>query len=96
MRYSPAVILAATAEGIALPELDYMVEHAALSSLPGGNRRYHDWLFFVDNGVVETMKTAAPVTVGHGAQHMTEDCDECQGSGCKACGHWGTITRKFS
>lgn len=47
-----------SAEGITLSELQHMVDHGAITSLHGCNRRFHNWLFLYQYGtVIKMVKT---------------------------------------
>lgn len=84
------------AEGISPAELDHMVAHAAISSLVEGfNRRFHNWLFEVRQGEVFRMREFDMKTLGRdrGNGSMCEECEQCEGAGCKDCGWIGEVRR---
>ena len=83
------------AEGISDAELGYMLDHSAITSVEGCNRRFHHWLFEVRNDVLLRMFHAAIVEHGKNRGHgfMVEECTECEGDGCKVCGWRGEVHR---
>ena len=92
--FSPRVQAIAGAEGIGLAELTHMVQHSAITSKGGFNRRYHNWLFHLggNNDLVIDMKTLhmrGPADDQDVQGHRT--CDLCTGHGCKGCGWWGAV-----
>jgi hypothetical protein len=88
-----AVLSIAKQEGISPEELGEMVNRAAITTHERGNRRYHDWVFNVEVGVVRNMTkaTMAHFNVPGRTMDLTvEDvCPYCDGEGCKKCGHIG-------
>ena len=92
--YSKEVSRVLEAEGITHGELLAMVEKAAITSVRGFNRRYHQWLFLVKNGVLLKMEGVEVAGVGFGDDSMEEDCGRCEGSGCGSCQWSGTVRRR--
>jgi hypothetical protein len=96
MRLSEKVQRVLKGEGISLEELALMLRLAAITSREGCNRRYHHWLFRVNGDEVSDMRTEWTLKVGRGKDRVTEEHDECQGQGCKACGWSGQAIRYVS
>jgi hypothetical protein len=91
---APGVCRVMAEEGITHAELSEMLSHAALYRLDGFNRRYYHWLFRLSGRLVEAMATVDVVEVGRGKESkMREDCESCEGEGCKQCGWRGWILR---
>lgn len=96
IKFSDKVLSILKVEGIGQIEALGMVEHSAISSVGGCNRRFHDWLFLIRDNQVLEMKSFELKRKGHpyqGAESMIEECDECEGLGCKACGWRGEVKR---
>jgi hypothetical protein len=95
MNIGPRVLEVMQHYGISKDELEQMVQRAAITSQEGGNRKFHTWIFNVHDGAVVSMRPVEKTVVGkdkgNGVQH--EDCDKCDGFGCKDCGWWGHIIR---
>ena len=83
------------AEGISLGAVLEMVNKSAITSKDGCNRRFHEWLFFVKDAEILRMKKYDTVLLGtdSGNGVMAEDCQLCDGLGCKGCGWRGEIYR---
>ena len=81
------------AEGISQEELTYMLDHSAITSVDGCNRRFNHWLFEVRDGVLKRMLFNVLEEIGRnrGFGFMIEDCVHCEGDGCKACGWRGEV-----
>lgn len=99
-RIAPSVLRFADKVGITPKKLEDMVSAAALVSHPEGNRRFHNWLFKVENGTVRFMTPIAPSTdsssigltpLGPNEFLVYEECEECDGDGCEGCNFEGTI-----
>jgi hypothetical protein len=91
----PRVCRVMAAEGITQAELSEMLNRAALYRSDGFNRRYYHWVFKVTGRTVEAMATVEVVEVGRGRDSkMREDCESCEGQGCKKCGWRGWILRR--
>ncbi len=91
MEFSDQVKHVALSEGISKPELEIMVTKAAITSLRGASRRYHQWLFVVTAGghFVERMfrvPTQQDTFSSRWGQHHA-----CNGWGCKKCGWYGKV-----
>ena len=93
--FSDKVIQVMASEGITSLELHSMLIRAAITSVRGFNRRFHQWLFSLNNSTVEDMQCVDMVQTGHGSERMQEDCESCSGAGCKECGWVGQILRNF-
>ena len=78
------------AEGISPPALEKMIASAAITSLRGMNRRYHDWLFLFQarDGILNKMFKHLPEhdRVPEWDQHW-----KCNGRGCKECQWSGEV-----
>ena len=84
------------AESIGVPEVKDMVLRSAIHSGDGCNRRFHNWLFLVKDGVLLKMMTLEYRTVAPAYQGTTaveEDCMKCYGEGCRFCGWRGVVRR---
>ena len=78
------------AEGITPQELERMVAQGALTRVHGATRRYHNWLFEINqDGSVERMCRYLP-----GDEHVREweNHADCFGWGCPTCGWRGEIS----
>jgi hypothetical protein len=84
------------AEKIAEEELLTMVQLAAPYTGEGMNRRYHQWLFLVENTTVQKMMLQDLRTVGKVGSKgwVEEEHDACVGEGCRDCG-WSGIVRRY-
>lgn len=80
---------------ISVNEVSLMVQRAAKTSMEGGNRKFHQWLFDVhDEEVVAMRKASRPVEgEDRGAGVKEYECPLCQGWGCQECGWWGKVQR---
>lgn len=83
-------------EGIQPKEMSYMVANSAITSTEGFNRRFHHWLFLLQEGAVQDMRTVKRLVVGQGNSSQSEQHDSCNGSGCKKCGWSGEIIRRIT
>lgn len=79
--------------GISESTLEHMAEHAAICTHEHGNRRWHNWLFRVSGHSILHLQLLSLTEVGTGKTPMIEECDVCEGTGCKACGWAGEIKR---
>jgi hypothetical protein len=94
MKFADKVQRVMKAESILPSELESMVASAVIASnMQGFNRRYHHWLFQVNNNVVADMAQAEMVSVGNGSSRMQEDCEVCEGKGCVLCAWRGQVFR---
>ena len=93
MWISPKVERVLVAEQIQPAELDYMVQHAAITSLRRCNRRYFHWVFLLVGENLQDMQYADVVMDGRGENRMLEDHQVCDGKGCRSCGWVGQISR---
>ena len=95
-RFTPSVMAFAKRKGLDIHQLQNMVQKSALVTHENGNRRYHEWVFLVEGQLVKWMSPLAPSkekdtinrphpTPGPGEFLVWEDCDECNGQGCKFC-----------
>jgi hypothetical protein len=82
MQLSDAVQQVLKAEGITPQELEEMLSRAAITSLRGANRRFHHWLFRVEDDRVYDMfgHVKEMDSVKRWATHP-----DCNGQGCKDC-----------
>lgn len=99
-RVSASVQAYAERQGITLQELEDMLAKSCLISHAEGNRRFHNWLFRVENGVVRYMQPLATQpkkdTITHESLSpnefmVYEECDDCRGKGCPTCGYTGEL-----
>lgn len=93
MQVSHKILEVLKAEHISPEELQYMLMHAAITSLHGCNKRYFNWCFLMSDGVLKKMQHADVVEVGQGETRMLEDHEECGGEGCRQCGWSGQVSR---
>ena len=95
------VLRFAEGQGLTLLQILDMVESAAKISHALGNRRYHNWLFQVENNVVIRMSPLANGGISSTLNRQVpkagpdeflvyEECD-CEGFGCKKCDGHGDI-----
>lgn len=85
-------------ENISTEEVGHMVTHAAPVTNERGNRRFHQWLFSIQNGEVKNMQHWEPPTrrIKARADMVSfDECDACDGEGCKACGWTGEIRTEY-
>jgi hypothetical protein len=93
---TPEVLAFVKTHGLGLAQLEDMLRHAALCSHEKGNRRYHDWVFQLRQGVIFRMTDvrtgASSDTIRSSNLHLApgeflvyEDCTECRGKGCRHC-----------
>ena len=82
-------------EGISTTELEHMVVHSAPLTHEWANRRWMHWIFKINMAtrVVERM-AYRQVQGAQGGEVMYEECEDCEGDGCKACGWHGEIRRR--
>ena len=93
---SPKVRAVMSAECIGEEEMQHMLSHSAISSITGGNRRFHHWLFLVNGLQAQDMVRVEFSTVGEDrGEGFTEDvCFDCELNeirGCQACGWRGIL-----
>jgi hypothetical protein len=74
-------------EHISQTELQYMVQHSAITRVGECNRRFHHWLLKTEGDLILDMKTDPQVGVGT----VERTCPACEGNGCKTCNYWGDI-----
>lgn len=96
MKISPKIEKILAEEKIVPEELSFMLNHSAITSLGGFNRRYYHWLFKIVGKSLEDMRYAKLVEVGHGRDKQEEEHESCLGEGCKKCGWAGHIVRRIS
>lgn len=80
-----------------------MIHKAALCSLPGWNRRYHEFVFQLqgdgvtvgDMSVLDKPDTYGRIAVPMGKDEFLvyEECGDCEGIGCEFC-DGGQVARK--
>lgn len=100
----PKVLQFAAARGIEEAEVLDMVVRAAKVTHKLGNRRYHQFLFMVQEGVVSLMTALefdnaeaewysenSHLQPSEGEFLVYEECRKCEGEGCKRCGNTGQI-----
>lgn len=97
MKLSEQVQRVLEAEGITEAEFAEMMRRAAITSRGDCNRRFHDWVFSFDKArnCVNTMRKFNLTEVGDGKMRIEEECEHCEGEGCKQCGWAGKVTRWF-
>ena len=93
MQINQKVLRVLQAEQISADELYKMLDEVAFTSIRGCNRRYFQWLFLVEDDVIQDMQRADLVEIGKGPHRMLEEHDECDGEGCRGCGWIGEISR---
>lgn len=92
LNISPQVERVIKNEHISLAELSEMVNKAAITTHHRGNRRFHSWVFDIKANTVWRMSLVDDVFVRRaGTLNLTvyEECSECDGDSCKACGYAG-------
>lgn len=93
MKLSEKVLRIMEVESIKPEELCFMVEHAAITSVRGFNRRYFHWLFNMKGDSLLDMQHFHLLETGHGTTKMLEDHEVCAGKGCRECGWAGVVAR---
>lgn len=102
---STAVMEFARAQNLPLHDVTHMIDRASKCSLPSGNRRFHEWVFSVDGKqVVQVMTNSRSgeasvmlpsvreLPILRSDEFLTYDeCDGCQGRGCRACDGTGEV-----
>lgn len=81
-------------EGISEAELDTMAKKAAINTHDRGNRRFHGWIFDIQGNTLQRMtQDIQRIVRRQGSTNLTvhEDCEECDGDGCKECGWVGEV-----
>jgi hypothetical protein len=96
MQVSEQVKRVMTKEKISHGKLEEMVASAAISSVPGFNRRYYNWLLKVTGDQVMALELVNRPIVGSGETVMYEVHEDCEGQGCKKCGWSGEIGRRVT
>lgn len=88
LRFSDQVLDVLEGEGIKTSEVEEMLSRAAITSLRGANRRYHQWLFVLQADLVVRMFKVLP-----GQEHLTrwEPHEKCRAWGCLKCGWSGEV-----
>jgi hypothetical protein len=92
----PRVQSIAEAEGILPSELQEMVVRAAINrQYEGFNRRFQHWLLKIEDNHVLGMRHLEMMRLGfdRGCGVEEEECELCDGQGCKDCGWIGQIER---
>jgi len=102
MEVTVSVLKYAEAQGITHLQLLDMVESSAKFSHELGNRRFHSWLFWIENNVVKrmiplakgvisgTLNRQVPVP-GPGEFLVYDECMDCEGVGCQKCDDTGEV-----
>lgn len=97
IEFSAQVRRVAEGEDLTLTEIERMVRLAARCTHERGNRRFHDWVFAVQDAgqrtVVERMVRHTLTDYASGAAFVLEDCESCEGQGCHDCGWAGVVKR---
>jgi hypothetical protein len=97
--YSQKVLRVLEAEGISEEELEHMVTHAAPATNERGNRRFHHWLFAINpvGSVLNMSRWEVPTRRVKAVYDMVthDECEECEGQGCKVCGWTGEIRNEY-
>jgi hypothetical protein len=96
MNVSEKVKTVCVVEGISEAELRTMVQLSSpLRGDDRANHRFHTWAFFIDKDTqqVTNMCRFGHTSVGHGRSPQLEECEHCQGEGCKDCGWRGEVVR---
>ncbi len=93
MQISKKVLKVLQAESISAEELHRMLNEVALTSIRGCNRRFFQWLFKVDDQMLQDMQRVDVVEIGKGQNRMMEDHEACGGEGCRECGWIGQVSR---
>lgn len=92
-RLSSQVKRVMTQAEISQDTLVVMLSKSAVIRHPRGNRRYHDWVFDLDQTkVLRVTKIKHPVIL-EGDSAMYDACEECDGNGCIDCGWSGEVIR---
>ena len=87
-------IRVAQAEKISAEELEHMIKHSAPLTHDWANRRWMHWIFDVDmEGSVLKRMAYKEAQGSSGSNFMYEDCEHCDGAGCKQCGWHGEVRR---
>ncbi len=92
---APQVLRVMAETAITMDELEVMITRAAIISDIRGNRRYHNWLMWVDGINVLFLCKLHMTQIGHGHNMAEEECQECEGEGCIDCGWVGLVERHF-
>jgi hypothetical protein len=97
LKFSKQVERVIEDEHISVEELAEMIRRSAITSRSEGNRRFHDWVFCFDKerNCVNTMRKFTLSEVGQGSMKIEEECENCEGEGCKQCGWAGKVVRWF-
>lgn len=91
----PEVLKYCIRHGITADQLFGMVDQAARFSQGRCNRRYHDWLFELKGNCVVYItpfleKRPVP-TPGPNEFLVYEECEQCEGKGCRLCNGVGEV-----
>lgn len=92
MNLSPQVERVLKAEQISMQELGEMLNKAAITTHPRGNRRFHSWVFDIKQGTVWRMSAVEDSFERKaGTLDLTvfEEHEDCDGDGCRGCGYSG-------
>lgn len=99
--FSPEVLARAASLKLREHDLIIMVHKAAICSLPGWNRRYHEYVFQIndfcvtDISVLDKPDHAGRIAVKllPGEFLVYDECGDCRGVGCEFC-EGGQVARK--
>lgn len=97
MTFGEQVHDVAGAVDLTLTEIENMVRLAAKCTHPVGNRRFHEWVFDVEergkDSHVKWMCKHDLTDYASGAKFVLEECEDCDGGGCPQCGFAGVVKR---
>lgn len=85
LQFDAQVLDRAKKEGFSRENLFHMVANSAIITDVRGNRRFHDWVFKVSNGVVESMFHLDEHLLSPDEFVVYEPCPACDGEGCERC-----------
>lgn len=96
MNLSPDVQRIVAEEQINPVELETMVRDSTPYTHEWANRRWLHWMFKY-NRSTETIERMAHIpSIRHTKQGgLWEECEECDGVGCRSCGWVGEVWRSF-
>lgn len=95
VRISDAVLDVLEDKGITHQQLDEMVSKAAITSLLGANRRYHQWFFVVGAGKNPMVEKMFYVPRNHESVKSWKIHSDCFGWGCQECNWFGAVPAKY-
>jgi hypothetical protein len=95
---SPQVEQKMLDEKLSLADVEEIVAKSAIIKHVAGNRRYFDWLLRIkDNKVLSLRRIGSAVDemtdYASGLAYQIEECEDCDGDGCKYCGWIGQVKR---